>query len=553
MKKLLLITLSSFVFSLCQPLVHAADLDDIYTPFIAQDKFLYQAEIYNFDMSEEGIHGSSSFGDFESDPSLLSVSNSLRFSPVSGFEVEAGYGQFLPREYSRLIYDNPTAVLDIEQEYTLNHFQDYFLNLRLRKGLFETYLTVQEKRQKAKADAVLFLNDMISFDDITSHYEDFKLGVRYLSKEETPLERNSYFQITRPLLAERQINMEAGVGFRNGRVKNISDICYGNIPYLHEYFHQLRPHFIPEVLLRYGLSDRFEIESGFSYTTPFKYNYEFRQFNASYPNSITGTYEIENDFKTPLKFIYRHADSISVKFSSDFSYVKQRMDSWEKEFDNSITVYNTRKLRAYNTKPTLELTYFHDAGQQISENEFSSLTKQMLKREQFLLSFQYQKDITSLKKADNNGAQNVIDPYSLFLYPLDLFVSGSEEGTFFLGNKTARAAEVQPQNYYLLETSLIYGLRDFLNVGLEVGYRSGSSLHHFTVHDLADRFYKFEPFYYFTFLADWKVKENNLLSFKAYYVPQYKTFLDTTDPLQPDQFEAETRYYAVSLAWKILF
>ena len=553
MKKLLLITLSSFIFSLCQPPVHAADLDDIYTPFIAQDKFLYQAEISNFDMSEDGVHGSASFSDFESDPSLLSVSHSLRFSPVSGFEVEAGYGQFLPREYSRLTYDDPTAVLDTEQEYTLNHFQDYFLNLRLRKGLFETYLTVQEKRQKAKVDAVLLLDDTISFDDITSHYEDFKLGIRYLSEEKMPAERNNYFQITCPLLEDNQINVEAGLGYRNGRVKNTSDIYWLSVLYIREYFHQLRPHFIPEALLRYGLSDRVEVEMGFSYTTPFKYNYEYKQFDPDDSNFITGTYSIKNDIKAPFKISYRPSDSLAVTLSSDFHYTRQRLDMWEKESDNSVTSYNSRGLRALNTKPTLELAYFHDADQKISKNEFSSLTKQILKRKQFLLSFQYQKDITSLKKDDNNGAQNVIDPYGLFLYPLDLFVSGTEAGTFFLGNKTTRAAEVQPQNYYLLETSLIYGLRDFLNVGLEVGYRSGSSLHHFTVHDLADRFYKFEPFYYFTFLADWKVKENNLLSFKAYYVPQYKTFLDTTDPLQPDQFEAETQYYAVSLAWKVLF
>ncbi|MCK5178026.1 MAG: hypothetical protein KAR32_00720 [Candidatus Omnitrophica bacterium] len=551
MKKLLSIVLCSAILFLFQPPVHAADLDDIYTPFIAQDKFLYQAEISSFHMTEEGLHGSASFGDFESDPSLLSVYHSLRFSPVSDFEVEAGYGQFLPREYSRLTYDNPTDVLDTAQKYRLDHFQDYFLNLRLRKGLFETYLIIREKRQKAKVDAVLLLNDTSSFDDITSHYEDFKLGIRYLSEEKTPAEKNNYFQITRPLLEDDQINVEAGLGYRNGRVKNTSDIYWLGVLYIREYFHQLRPHFIPEVLLRYGLSDRVEVETGFSYTTPFKYNYEYKQFDPGDSNFITGTYSIKNDITAPFKISYRPSDSLAVTLSSDFHYTRQRLDMWEKEADDSITSYSPRNLYALNTRPTLELAYFHNADQQISKDELSSFTKQMLKSKQFLLGFQYQKDITSLKKDDNNGAQNVIDPYGLFLYPLDLFVSGTEAGTFFLGNKTTRAAEVQPQNYYDVKTSLAYGLRDYLNVGLEIGYRSGSSLHHFTVQDLADRFYKFEPFYYFTFLADWKVKENSLLSLKAYYVPQHKTFLDTT--VHPDQFEAQTQYYAISLAWKILF
>jgi hypothetical protein len=375
--------------------------------------------------------------------------------------------------------------------------------------------------------------------------------VRYLSEGKSSPEKNNYFQLTDPLLADGQVNMEMGVGFKNGKVENSEDIQRNNALTIREYSHQLRPHFIPEAFLRYGLSDRFQVESGFSYTTPFKYNYEYREFKIGFPNSITGTYEIENNFRVPLKLIYRPADHVSVMFSSDFNYIKQRLDSWEKETDNSITTYNTRKLRAYNTKPTLKLDYFHQAGKEVSQNRFSSLTKQMLRHKQFLLSFQYQKDITSLNKSDNNGTQNVIDPYSIFLYPLDLFVSGSEAGTFFLGNKTTRAAEVQPQNFYLLETSVMYGLRDFLNVGLEVGYRSGSSLHHYTVQDLSDRFYQFEPFYYFNFLADWQVKENSLLSLKVHYVPQYKTFLDTT--VESNQFEAETHYFAISLAWKVLF
>jgi len=530
--------------------VYAAGLDGIYSPLVDRGQFFYQSEFSSFDINEDGSHGSASFGRFESDPRLTSVSHSMRFSPVSGLELEAGYGQILPQNYTRLTYDGPTSALNTEQDYTLVHFQDYVFNLRLRKGLFESYLIFQEKRQKAKADTVLLLNNVTAFDDIHSHYEDLKFGVRYLSAGKEPPEKNNYFQLTDPLLTEEQINVEARVGFKNGKIENSSDIYVGSTLSVREYFHQLRPHFIPEVFLRYGLNDRLQIESGFSYTTPFKYNYEYREFKTGFPNSITGTYKIENNFSAPLKLIYRPANNVSVALSSDFNYVKQRVDSWEKETNNSITDFDTRKLRAYNTKPTIELAYFHGADKPISADEFSSLTKPMLRRGQVLISFKYQKDITSLKKADGNNAQNVIDPYSLFLYPLDLFVSGSEYGSFFLGNKTTRAAEVNPQNFYLLETSLMYGLRDDLNAGLEIGYRSLSSLHHFTVQDLTDRFYRFEPFYYFNFLADWQAKKNSLLSLKVHYVPQYKTFLDDSNP---EIFEAETQYYEVSVAWKVLF
>jgi len=535
-----------------QTFICASNLDDIYTPLVAKDKYLYQAKITNFDMVENGSHGSASFSDFDSNPSLVSAFHSLRFSPVSGLELEAGYEHFFPREYTRSTFDGPTPSLDTVQDYTLHFFQDYFFKLRYRKDVFETYIQFQEKRQKAKTDAVLLLNNTVSFDDINAHYEDLNFGVRYLSEEKVSQTKSSYFQITRPLLADRQINLEMNVGFKNGKVKNVSDIYLGSTLFIRNYFHQLRPHFIPSVLLRYGINDYLELESGFSYTSPFKYNYEYKQFNPTNENFITGTYNIENNLKVPLQLTYQPADyNISVMFSADFHYIKQRLDSWEKEVDNSITLYDVRKLRYFNTKPTLKLSYFHDADKKMSKDEFSSLTKQLLRRKQVLMSFQYQKDITSLLKADGNGALNVIDPYNVFLYPLDLFVSGSEYGPFFLGNKTTRAASVQPQNYYLLETSLMYGVRDYLNVGLEVGYRSANSLHHFTVHDLTDRFYRFEPYYYFNFLADWQVKKNSLLSLKVHYVPQYKTFLETS--IHPKQFEAETRYYEISLAWKILF
>ncbi|MBN1869301.1 MAG: hypothetical protein JW847_01820 [Candidatus Omnitrophica bacterium] len=536
---------------LCSSQGYAADLGDIYSPLIGSNKFLYKAEMYSFDMSEEGTHGSASFGAFNSDPKLFSLSHSLRFSPIANMEIETGYRQFLPQEYTRYTYDGPTSALDTVQDHRLDHFQDYSLQLRFRKALFETYLSVQEKRQKAKTDAKLLLDDTISFDDIYSHFEDFKFGVRYLSKEKASSGKDHYFQVTRPQLEADQVNVEANLGYKNGKVKNSQDVYSRGALYFREYSHQLRPHVIPEVLLRYGVSDRVNVETGFSYTTPFKYKYECRRFNPTNTNFIIGTYNIKNNLEAPLKVSYRPWDHFSVTASSDFRFTRQRLDLWEKKTDGSTAVYTVRKLRAYNAKPTLELAYFHDAGQPVTENEFSSLTVQMLRQKQLLLSFQYQKDMTSLKKADNNGAQNVIDPYGLFMDPLDLFVSGTEEAVFFLGDKTTQAAGVQSQNFYLLKTKLIYGIRDFLNAGIEAGYRSGSSLHHFTVHDVFDRFYQFEPYYYFNFLADWKVKENSLLSLRAHYVPQYKTFLNTTG--HPKQFEAETQYYSISLAWKILF
>lgn len=529
----------------------AASIDDAYTPLLANGRYLYQAKVSQYGMTEIGQHGNAGFGRFEAAPSLVNLSNSLRFSPLVGLEVEIGYGHYFPREYQRSTYDGPTSALDTVQEYSLNYFQDYLLKVRLRKGSYEAFIRFQEKRQKAKIDTVLLLGDTTAFDDIYSHYEDLQFGVKYLSQEKGPKQKSGYFDLSNPLLSDSQVNIAMNVGFKNGRMKNSSDIYSGADLFIREYTHQLRPHFIPEVLLRYGISDSLQLESGFSYTSPFKYNYEYKQFNPSFPNLITGTYTIENNFKAPLKLTYRPTDALSVSLASNFNYIKQRLDSWEKETDGSTTTYAVRKVRSYNTQPTLEISYFHQAGKQLAKSEFSTLTKQLLRHKQYLASFRYRHDITSLKKADGNGTQNVIDPYNVFLYPLEQFVAGTEYGTFLNGDRTTRAAAVAPQNYYNLETSLMVGLRDTLNVGMDIGYRSSNSLHHFTVHDLVERFYRFEPYYYFNWMADWQVKESSLLSFKLHYVPQYKTFLETS--ADAGQFEDDARYYEASLALKVLF
>ena len=161
----------------------AASIDDAYTPLLANGRYLYQAKFSQYGMTEIGQHGNAGFGRFEADPSLVNLSHSLRFSPLVGLEVETGYGHYFPRKYQRSTYDGPTSALDTVQEYSLEYFQDYLLKVRLRKGSYETFIRFQEKRQKSKADAVLLLDDTVSFDDIYSHYEDLQFGVRYVSQE----------------------------------------------------------------------------------------------------------------------------------------------------------------------------------------------------------------------------------------------------------------------------------------------------------------------------------------------------------------------------------
>ena len=133
--------------------IYAAGMDDLYSPLVGEDRYLYGIKITDFDMTERGTHGSASFSDFNSDPSLVSAYQTLRFSPVSHLELETGYGHYFPRDYTRSTYDGPTPRLDTIQEHTLHFFQDYFFKLRHRKDALETYIQFQEKRQKAKSNA----------------------------------------------------------------------------------------------------------------------------------------------------------------------------------------------------------------------------------------------------------------------------------------------------------------------------------------------------------------------------------------------------------------
>ncbi|UCC94867.1 MAG: hypothetical protein JSW40_08655, partial [Candidatus Omnitrophota bacterium] len=205
----------------------------------------------------------------------------------------------------------------------------------------------------------------------------------------------------------------------------------------------------------------------------------------------------------------------------------------------------------YNTKPTLRLAYLYDNGARGEQDSFSRLTKELLLQNQWLVEFQYQKDITSLDKNSSNGPQNIIDPYNVFSYPLDYFVEGSEYAVAFAGSHSSFATNVVPQNYHLLQTVFTYGITDTLNIALTAGYRSENSLHHFTLNDLRSRFYTFKPYYYFDVASDWRITENSLLSFQSHFVPRYETILEYQG--DPESYQSRNRYFEIQLAFKVLF
>ena len=163
----------------------------------------------------------------------------------------------------------------------------------------------------------------------------------------------------------------------------------------------------------------------------------------------------------------------------------------------------------------------------------------------------YEKDITSLNKNSANGPQNIIDPYNLFLYPLDYFVAGSEYATAFVGNFSRFAANTTPQNYHDAQASFTYGITDHISMGAKGGYRSSNHLHHFSLRDQRSRFYRFQSYYFFDFFGDCRLTKNSLISINAHFVPHYKTYLDY--PTDQQGYESKNRYIQGAVALTVLF
>jgi hypothetical protein len=294
------------------------------------------------------------------------------------------------------------------------------------------------------------------------------------------------------------------------------------------------------------------MESGVTYTTPLQYKYEFKQFNpAGTSLLITGKYRWKDNFYVPLRLRYRIKKKAELKLSSDLHIINQKLEHWQKNAANILTSFAHRELMYYNIQPTASLAYLHDAGKEIAEDELQLLTKTLLLKDQWLFECQYKRDITYLDKRGGNGPLNIIDPYNVFLYPLDFFVTGTEYAAFLTGNVSTTATNAMPQNYHQIKLGLTYGLADHLNLGLITGYRMTSALEHFTLSDALTRSFKFKPYFFFDTLCDWRLTKNTMLSFQGHIVPKHKTLL--TREGDGREYKSEDGYFDFMLSLKALF
>ncbi|MFC1666330.1 hypothetical protein ACFL0P_00470 [Candidatus Omnitrophota bacterium] len=534
----ILLLIAIFIFnSFVSGPIYGVTLDERYGPILEKDTFLYKGEAGYFELDEQGYHGHGSFNDFNSNPKYHTFQSSLEFSPLKTLEVEAGLSRTFPEGYERLVY-NTAGALSALYEYNLDYFQEYDLGLRKRCKDFEVYFNFSGKYQKADWNYAPYPSAANFFTCIRTHYEDFKLGLKHVSASKDK-ELSSMEKIRGPFLAKGQANVEIEIGYKQGEVIRDSNS--------HHYYHTLNAHAIPKLTVRYGLDEDLEIEGGVFYTTPFVYEYEYNLYSTG--EICIGEYELENNFYFPIKLKYCHDDKLLATLSTDINVIDQNLDYVQGI--GAATEYPSRSLTYYNISPTITLSYLCDKGKDIKSDKFSSLTKELLLKKQFLIDFKYKKDITHLSKGSTNAAQNIIDPYNVFMYPLDYFIVGTEYAAFLAGNVSSAATNINPQNYYVIETAFTYGIADFINANFMAGYRSESSLHHFTLNDLKRRFYDFQPYYYFGAGCDWRIGKNSLVSLSSKFVPTYKTFLVREG--DPEQYEVENEYFQAALGVKIIF
>lgn len=548
----LLVLCLAFIF--LPQLCGAASLDEIYSPLLKKGDLLYETGFDYFRMEEKGRHAAPVYDDFASRPSFYLIQNLLNFTLIDNLEFSLGSREAIPATYGRSIYDNADNLSAI-QEYDINYFRDYILGLRLRQEPIEFYLDILEKTQKDDWRAFTYPGPANYFSYIRAHYEDFSAGARYLSKKSPEEERSGLSLLTRPLLALRQLLVEARLRYRKGVLRmNANNYVFSTFT---NFYQRIDQHFSPGFTFGYGLNKALEFEAGVIYTTPFKYHYEYRETVAAGTNWLKGAYKIHRQFQIPLSLRYRPKENVEFRMASDLNFTEQRLDYFTRQTTGAITNYPSRELSYFNTQPSLDFTYLYENDKKVNHDEFSQLAKRLLSQGQFLVELEYLKDITSLDKSPGNASQNRIDPYSLFMYPLDFFVAGSEYAAFYTGNSSKAAANVLLQDYYLFKITFNYGLTDRLNAGLRFGYHSASRLHHFTlgnpnqVYDLKARYYQFKPYSFIDLLADWRLTENSLLTFACHIVPEYNTLLKI-DGLSKE-FTENTKYFDLALRLKILF
>jgi hypothetical protein len=400
--------------------------------------------------------------------------------------------------------------------------------------------------QRAGSQSNLAGADPAVFNYIHSVYQDRQGSVRYGSSgEDAPVDTLALLGY--PLIAAHDVVSDLNVRHRYGHVRRNSAYTTGRYD---NYYIDLGHHIEPQMNVRLGLTDAINVRSGIGFKTPFTYKYVYHRYNTN-GSYLRGTadYDMTRSFSIPLALEARPLERVHVVLGSDIALARQRVAS-QKDNNGTVTVYDDRQLDYANFKPTVRVQYVSDNSAP-SPSPLDRAGEYMLPANQYALGLVCEKDITHLHKNGANGAQNLIDPYDAFMYPLDYFVAGSDASTFLTGNTSNLAAQVRQQNYARIEGSARYGVMDRLNVGGGIGYHSGSQLHHRLFNENLPRYYVFKPHYYFNMSLAWRLSDSIQLSVLAHVVPEYATYVRRGS--DADRFKDVTSFMSLTGKVEILF
>ena len=511
--------------------VHAQTLDHLSGPLIPQGRYLYTVGTGYFHLQERGTHGSASFGEFSSEPDYWSIINHFTFTPLKNTELHFGVVNNFSTESPRYTY-NPMNVLVFQNDYRLNQFHEFDIDLRHRRGNTEFYLNSFHNDLDSQWHSAPGFVEGDFFTDIQSHFEDIKIGARQ---------------------AHEQWDWKGHARYRHGMMRRTNTYYPTTPDTRRNYYQDLRAHVTFGLEGNYRQNDQIEYSSGLIYTLPYKYKFEFQQFNpSSTTNFISATYRLSQQFHIPLGVDYQYNSAWRFNVRSDLNYAKQRGDIYEKETTDLFSNVSTRTLHYFQTMPTLEVSYFYDAGLQSRDDIILKVTNNLLCKSQFKFTLTAQQDFTHLNKEDGNGSQNIIDPYHIFKSPLENFQVGTEYAAFLTGNSSSAFSNVKPQDYSRVQAAFQYGILDNLNMEIKAGFQSRSSVHQYVFeNNISNRHYVFEPYYFYELNTDWQVTKDSLFEVDVYFVPRYKTFLETD--IHPEPFKARTEYIHATVKFSYLF
>jgi hypothetical protein len=542
------------VFFLSLPdIVFAAALDDIYRPILPQKMFLYSCKTRLLSTDEDGMHGLDPFGKFDSRPLTVDTTNRLCASPMDDWEVFFSSSEYLPAHYSRKTYSTNSS-LNITQEYDLDSFRDYSIGSRVRVSK-ELELSGTLGCRWGKTNWDLYSSTTTRFAHILSRYSYADLGARYLSDAGNTAPGKGLSLVFRPLLCPGQVNVEAGVSADRGTIDR--EYYYftngGGAAFYYEFDHRLKPSFSPYARVRAGVGDDMELGAGIKFRTPliYRYTYKLKTVSTGLMSSVSGDYSQFNDLTVPLDMIYRYSEKFEVRLSADTRVTAERLQYQSGATTGVVTGYPEKDLTALTSNPRADLFYLVGDGEGTKREKFDLISGRVLAKGQLLLNAGAEMDMAAIRRDTEHDTLNLIDPYSVFAGPLDYFSPGNENNTFFLGNTSNYAANVLPQNYWKYNFGARYGLFKGQEFIANMGFKTPSSLEHFTLNDLRKRWYRFCPGYFYELGYDMRLSDRASFSVRSRYVPEYATFMIIEGDQR--QYSSLTEYLDVALSLDIQF